>query len=93
MLLYYHDLFVHLDCMSVIELMICLQDPFLHLIGLSRAIMFTDKVCIEIELCVNKGGTDFQNKLLISCARDYKGGNPGMSTIYFSKQVFALLYK
>ncbi|KAM0884578.1 hypothetical protein ACQ4PT_030888 [Festuca glaucescens] len=66
------------------------NDPFLHLIGPSRAIVFTDKVCIEIELRV-KGAAGSQDKALISCARHYMGGNgPGLSTICF-KNVFCTL--
>jgi hypothetical protein len=68
--------------------MICLQDPFLHLIGPSRAIVFTDKVWIEIELIV-KGCP--QDKDLISCARCYTGGyGPGMSTICFKNALCTL---
>ncbi|KAM0928983.1 hypothetical protein ACQ4PT_001902 [Festuca glaucescens] len=64
------------------------NDPFLHLIGPSRAIVFTDKVWIEIELIV-KGCP--QDKDLISCARCYTGGyGPGMSTICFKNALCKL---
>jgi hypothetical protein len=70
--------------------MICLQDPLLHLIGPSRAIVFTDKVSIEIELRVI-GGAYSQDKDLISCARCYTGWNgPGVSTICFKNVLCTL---
>ncbi|XP_051192791.1 uncharacterized protein [Lolium perenne] len=62
------------------------NDTILHLIGPSRAIVFTDKVCIEIELRV-KGAAGSQDKALISSARHYMGC---VSTICF-KNVFCTL--
>jgi hypothetical protein len=83
---YYLDfLFVDVDCTLVID--DSMQDPFLHLTGPSRAIVFKDKVCIEIELRV-KSGAYSQDKALISCVRRYTGENgPGVSTICFKNSL------
>jgi hypothetical protein len=63
--------------------MICLQDPFLHLIGPSRAILFTHHVGIEIQLRV-AGTAGSQDRALISYARRYSGGyGPGVTSLCF----------
>ncbi|XP_071675544.1 uncharacterized protein [Lolium perenne] len=63
------------------------NDPFLHLTGPSRAIVFMDKVCIEIMLRV-KSGAYSQDKALISCVRRYTGVNgPCVSTICFKNSL------
>ncbi|KAF7006868.1 hypothetical protein CFC21_021868 [Triticum aestivum] len=55
------------------------EDPFLRLIGPSRAIVFTDDVYFETELRV-KGKTLSQDTALVSGRRHYSGGR----TISFS---------
>jgi hypothetical protein len=58
-----------------------LQDPFLRLIGPSRAILFTDHVNFEVQLRV-KGTTVSQDRALISSFYHYiRGYYPGVSTI------------
>ncbi|XBI99139.1 hypothetical protein VPH35_019277 [Triticum aestivum] len=56
------------------------DDPFLRLIGPSRAIVFTDDVYFETELTTLKGKTPSQDIALISGRRHYSGGR----TICFS---------
>uniref|UniRef100_A0ACD5Z9H4 Uncharacterized protein n=1 Tax=Avena sativa TaxID=4498 RepID=A0ACD5Z9H4_AVESA len=65
------------------------NDPFLHLIGPSRAILFEERVCFEIELRVVAAGS--QNKALISCARSYSGGyGDGVYNICFKNSFCTL---
>jgi hypothetical protein len=60
-----------------------LQDPFLRLIGPSRAILFTDHVKFEVQLRL-KGTTESQDRALIRAFCDYTGGHyPGVSTTSF----------
>ena len=60
-----------------------LQDPFLHLIGPSRAILFTDHVKFEVQLRV-KGTTMSQDRALIRAFYyDYKWYYPGVFTTCF----------
>ncbi|XP_047085518.1 uncharacterized protein LOC124696902 [Lolium rigidum] len=59
------------------------SDPFLHLIGPSRAILFTHHVGIEIQLRV-AGTAGSQDRALISYARRYSGGyGPGVTSLCF----------
>jgi hypothetical protein len=60
----------------------CLQDPFLRLIGPSRAVVYTDRVTFEIQLYV-KGTTKSQDKPLITQARDYHELFGDASTVCF----------
>ncbi|CAM0942667.1 unnamed protein product [Alopecurus aequalis] len=62
------------------------NDSFLHLVGPSRAILFRNNVWIEIELRV-KGRAYSQ---LMSCARRYNGGDPGVSSICFKNALCTL---
>uniref|UniRef100_A0ACD5ZAY0 Uncharacterized protein n=1 Tax=Avena sativa TaxID=4498 RepID=A0ACD5ZAY0_AVESA len=65
------------------------DDPFLYLIGPSRAIVFQEKVCIEIELRVVAGSQDA--KALITCAQRYSGGyGDGLHTICFKNRFCTL---
>lgn len=60
-----------------------MQDPFLRLVGPSRAILFTDHVKFEVQLRV-KGTTVSKDRALISAFYHYTGGYyPGVSTICF----------
>ncbi|CAM0948801.1 unnamed protein product [Alopecurus aequalis] len=64
------------------------NDPFLRLIGPSRAIVLTDKAWIEIELRVKAGS---QDKALMSLARCYTGGDgPGVSSFSFKNALCTL---
>ncbi|XP_051229282.2 uncharacterized protein [Lolium perenne] len=59
------------------------SDPFLHLIGPSRAILFADHVGIEIQLRV-AGTVGSQDRALISYARRYRGGSGlGVTSLCF----------
>ncbi|XP_051229276.2 uncharacterized protein [Lolium perenne] len=59
------------------------SDPFLHLIGPSRAILFTHHVGIEIQLRV-AGTAGSQDRALISYARRYSGGyGPSVTSLCF----------
>ncbi|CAM0942859.1 unnamed protein product [Alopecurus aequalis] len=58
------------------------NDPFLRLIGPSRAVVFTDEVNLEVELKV-KGTTAYQDKALITKGCEYRAFGNGVSTVCF----------
>jgi hypothetical protein len=59
-----------------------LQDPFLRLIGPSRAVLYTDMVNFEVQLIV-KGTTESEDNALITQARNYNEAFRGASTLCF----------